>query len=127
MKILSTFAFALLLSFFAGGCANQHDVDVVAHYGGYVTPQWDNWLSELTPMASVDFSPQRKVITDDDFAALFPALKHLNPRRVTLGGQKITDKSIDLLNQLPFLGSVNLEGTNVTYEGKGRLKLSHWE
>src|SRR5258706_10925347 len=127
MKIFSSFALALILPLLAGGCANQSDVNTVAHYGGYVTPQWDNWLSELTPMASVDFSPQRRVINDEDFAALFPALKHLNPRRVTLGGQKVSDKSIDLLNQLPFLGSVNLEGTNVTYEGKGRLKLWHWE
>jgi hypothetical protein len=127
MKKLSFAAIAVFFALVAGGCASQHDIDVVAHYGGYVTPQWDTWLSELAPMASVDFSPQRRVIDDEDFAALFPALRNINPRRVTLGGQKISDKSIDLLNKLPYLGSVNLEGTNVTYEGKGRLKLAHWE
>jgi hypothetical protein len=127
MKKISLAAVALFCALYAGGCATQSDINTVAHYGGYATPQWDNWLSNLAPIAAVDFSPKRRVINDDDFAALFPALRNLNPRRVSLGGQNITDKSIDLLNQLPYLGSVNLEGTKVTYEGKGRLKLAHWE
>lgn len=127
MKTLSLGLLAILSALTLGGCATQQDVNTVAHYGGYVTPQWDNWAADLTPMAAVDFSSTRYVMNDDDFAALFPALKRLNPRRVTLGGQNISDRSIDLLNQLPFLASVNLEGTKVSYEGKGRLKLAHWE
>jgi hypothetical protein len=127
MKKISLIAVAAFLALFAGGCASQSDINTLAHYGGLATPQWDTWLSDFGPIAAVDFSPKRRVIDDDDFAALFPALRHVNPRRVSLGGQNISDKSIDLLNQLPYLGSVNLEGTKVTYEGKGRLKLSHWE
>ncbi len=127
MKKISLIVVAAFLALFAGGCANQSDINTLAHYGGYATPQWDTWLADLGPIAAVDFSPKRRVINDEDFAALFPALRHVNPRRVSLGGQNISDKSIDLLNQLPYLGSVNLEGTKVTYEGKGRLKLSHWE
>jgi hypothetical protein len=127
MNKISFAAVAVLFSLCAGGCASQSDINTLAHYGGYTTPQWDNWLANLAPMAAVDFSPKRRVIDDDDFAALFPALRHVNPRRVSLGGQNISDKSIELLNQLPYLSSVNLEGTKVTYEGKGRLKLEHWE
>jgi hypothetical protein len=109
------------------GCASRSDFEKVGFYGGYATPQADNWLADMAPIEAVDFSIQRRVINDDDFAAMFPALKHLNPRRISLGGQKITDKSIDLLNQLDYLNSVNLVGTDVTYQGKARLKLAHFE
>ena len=127
MQKLSLFAAALFLALCAGGCANRADFQTVGQYGGYATPQWDYWLAELTPIAAVDFSPKRRVIDDDDFAALFPALKRLNPRRLSLGGQNISDRSIDLINELPFLNAVILEGTNVTYKGRGRLRLAHYE
>ena len=39
----------------------------------------------------------------------------------------IYSAGIDLLNQLPFLSSLSLEGTQVTPEGRGRLKLAHFE
>jgi hypothetical protein len=57
---------------------------------------------------------------------MLPALKRLGPRRICLGGQPITDRSIDLFNQLPFLQSLSLEGTQVTPQGRGRLKLAHF-
>jgi len=31
----------------------------------------------------------------DDLAAMLPALKRLNPRRISLGGQHISDRSIE--------------------------------
>ena len=110
-----------------GGCDTHADVETLGRYGGFTSPKFSGPLSECPPVAAVDFSTMRQTITDDDFAALFPSLKRLAPRRVCLGGQPVTDKCIDLLNQLPYLQFVNLEGTKVTPQGLGRLKLSHWE
>jgi hypothetical protein len=111
-----------------GGCGASHaDIEAVGRFGGYSTPTYGGFLAECPPIAAVDFSTRRQIITDDDLAAVFPALKRLAPRRICLGGQPITDRSIDLLNELPFLESLSLEGTKVTPQGRGRLRLSHWE
>lgn len=109
------------------GCANHADIESVGKYGGFTSPSYSGFLAELPPVAAVDFSTLRQPVTDDDFAALFPSLQRLNPRRIGLGGQPVTDRCIDLLNQLPYLQAVNLEGTKVTPQGLARLKLSHWE
>ena len=130
MRITSKLAAApllALLAFALGGCASQSDLDTVGSYGGYTTPEYGGPLRELPPVASVDFSTQRRVITDDDLEAMLPALKRLCPRRMSLGGQKLTDRSIDMLNQIPFLHVVNLEGTEVTPAGWGRLHVSRWD
>jgi len=117
----------LLAVICVGGCANHSDIAAVGRYGGYSTPAFDGYLAECPPIAAIDFSTKRQVIDDDDLAAMLPALKRLNPRRICLGGQHVTDRSIDMLNQLPFLQSVNLEGTQVTPQGRGRLRLDHFE
>jgi hypothetical protein len=118
---------AIVSAFALGGCGSHADVETIGRYGGFTSPKFSGPLAECPPVSAVDFSTMRQTITDDDFANLFPALQRLNPRRVCLGGQPVTDKCIDLLNQLPYLQFVNLEGTKVTPQGLGRLKLSHWE
>jgi hypothetical protein len=117
----------LLFVSLSNGCADHKDVEAVGRYGGYSTPNYDGFLAECPPLEAVDFSTRRQIITDDDLAAMLPALKRLQPRRISLGGQPITDRSIDLLNQLDYLQSVSLEGTQVTAQGRGRLRLSHWD
>ena len=118
----------LTTAFILTGCAVNHsDIEAVGKYGGYSTPTYSGFLAECPPLAAVDFSTQRQLITDDDLAAMLPALKRLSPRHISLGGQPITDRSIDLLNQLPYLQSLSLEGTQVTPQGRGRLRLSHWD
>jgi hypothetical protein len=87
----------------------------------------DGPLANLAPVAAVDFSTHRRVIDDDDFAALFPSLERLSPRRICLGGQPISDRSIELLNRLPYLRVINLEGTHVSAEGLGRIRMDHWD
>jgi hypothetical protein len=118
---------ASLSALFVVGCANHADVEAVGKYGGFTSPSYSGFLAELPPVAAVDFSTLRQPVTDEDFAALFPALQRLNPRRVGLGGQPVTDRCIELLNRLPYLQAVNLEGTKVTPQGLARLKLAHWE
>jgi hypothetical protein len=130
MRITPTSVAAPLLTLLAlalGGCAAQSDLDTVGRFGGYTTPEYGGPFRELPPVAAVDFSTQRQIITDDDLEAMLPALKRLCPRRICLGGQKITDRSIDMLNEIPFLHVVNLEGTAVTPQGWGRLHLSRWD
>jgi hypothetical protein len=124
LQIVATLVFTLALA----GCSLNHaDVETVGRYGGYSTPAFDGYLAECPPIAAIDFSTRRQLITDDDLAAMFPAIKRLNPRRICLGGQPITDRSIELLNQLPYLQSLSLEGTQVTPQGRGRLRLAHFE
>jgi hypothetical protein len=130
MRITSKLAatpLLVLLALAMGGCASPSDLDAVGRFGGYTTPEYGGPFRELPPVASVDFSTLRQVITDDDLETMLPALKRLAPRRMCLGGQKITDRSIDMLNQIPFLHVVNLEGTDVTPAGWGRLHLSRWD
>jgi hypothetical protein len=117
----------LALATALGGCVSDQDLATVGEYGGYTTVQYEGLFAGRRPMQAVDFSTQRRVINDDDFAALFPALKEISPRRINLGGQRISDRTIDLLNQLPYLRVVNLEGTDVTPAGWGRLRLSVWD
>jgi hypothetical protein len=129
-RIASTVAAPLLLLALAtalGGCVSNQDLATVGEYGGYTTNQYEGMFAGRRPTQAVDFSTQRRVITDDDFAALFPALQRISPRRICLGGQPISDRTIDLLNKLPYLRVVNLEGTNVTPAGWGRLRLSVWD
>jgi hypothetical protein len=120
---LTTVFFASILT----GCvACRADFATVAHYGGLSTPNYNGILAECPPLEAIDFSTRRAIVTDDDLAAMLPALKRLQPRRISLGGQPITDRSIDYLNQLDYLQSLSLEGTQVSPEGRGRLRLSHW-
>ena len=116
----------LVVALALAGCADHADVEMIGRYGGYSTPTFDGFLAECPPIEAIDFSTRRQLITDDDLLAMLPALKRLNPRRICLGGQPITDRSIDVLNQLPFLASLSLEGTQVTPQGRGRLKLAHF-
>jgi hypothetical protein len=130
MRIALTSAAPLLLLALAlgsGGCISNADLATVGSYGGYTTAQYDGIAATRRPVEAVDFSTQRRVLTDDDFEALFPALERLSPRRISLGGQRISDRSIDLLNKLPYLRVVNLEGTDITPAGWGKLRLSHWD
>ena len=110
-----------------GGCTHASDMATVGRYGGYTTHGYDGVLVNLAPMEAVDFSTQRQVVTDDDLEAMLPALKRLAPRRISLGGQQVTDRSIDMLNEIPFLRVVNLEGTQVTPAGWARLRPSSWD
>jgi hypothetical protein len=129
-RITSAAAAPLLLLTLAtalGGCVSNDDLATVGRYGGYTTAQYEGLFAGRRPMQAVDFSTQRRVIDDDDFAELFPALERISPRRICLGGQHISDRSIDLLNKLPYLRVVNLEGTDVTPAGWGRLRLSVWD
>jgi hypothetical protein len=123
LHIAAALVFALALA----GCANHADVETIGRYGGYSTPSFYGYFAECPPIAAIDFSTKRQVITDDDLEAMLPALKRLSPRRICLGGQPITDRSIDVLNQLPYLQSLSLEGTQVTPQGRGRLKLAHYQ
>lgn len=118
---------ALVFTTIMTGCvASRSDFATVAHYGGLSTPNYNGILAECPPLEAIDFSTHRAIVTDDDLAAMLPALKRLQPRRISLGGQPITDRSIDYLNQLDYLQSLSLEGTQVSPEGRGRLRLSHW-
>ena len=124
---LLTLTTLLFASVMTGCVASRADFAAVAHHGGLSTPNYAGFLAECPPLEAIDFSAKRAIVTDDDLADMLPALKRLQPRRISLGGQPITDRSIDMLNQLDYLQSLSLEGTQITPQGRGRLRLSHWD
>jgi hypothetical protein len=120
--LVATLAFALLST----GCSSSHpppnDIAIVQSYGGRVTPGFQGEFAGLPPMQAVDFSPERRLLTDDDFAALLPSLQRLQPYRIFISGQRISDQSIPLINKIPNLHVVAAEGTDITPEGHARIK-----
>jgi hypothetical protein len=115
--------FALLaLVFLAGGCASKHDIATIESYGGRVTPTYEAEWAGVPPMQAIDFSPERHLLTDEDFEALLPAIKRLQPYRLFISGQRISDKSVPLINQIPNLHIVAAEGTDITMDGHRQIK-----
>jgi len=68
------------------------------------------------------FNPLERKLSDDDLVELSPALRRMDPLRLDLKGQPVTDKSIDVLNRLTSLHVLDLSKTEVTFDG---LKLLH--
>ena len=62
-------------------------------------------------------------IDDDTFSRLLPAIKAMTPETLQLSGQTdITDKSIDLINQLSSVQVILLDGSGISQEGLRRLR-----
>jgi hypothetical protein len=98
----------------------KDDIATVETYGGRVTPRESAY--NFPPMQAVDFAPDRRLLTDDDFADLLPALRRLQPYRLYISGQPISDKSVPLINQIPNLHIVAAEGTDITPDGRRLIK-----
>jgi hypothetical protein len=113
------FALTLILT----GCtSSRQDIATIESYGGRVTPGFEGEFAGLPPMQAVDFSPERRLLTDDDFAAIVPSLKRLQPYRLFISGHRISDRSIPLINSIPNLHVVAAEGTDITPDGHASIK-----
>src|SRR4051794_37427807 len=73
MRHLSGLFAVLALALLAGGCASpKQDIATIESYGGRVTPTYEAEWAGIPPMQAVDFSPERRLLTDEDFATLLP-------------------------------------------------------
>jgi hypothetical protein len=94
----------------------------VERLGGLWVPTGEAWTARAAPVDSVSFDARRHVVTDEEFAAVYPALRRMDPQRLDLRGSRVSDASVPLINQLPSLRDVDLRETRVTREGASRLR-----
>lgn len=101
-------------------CASESDQAQLQRYGGLWVPGG--------PFSACDaqwlwFDPKKRQITDDEFAAMLPAIKRLHPPVLQLYGQKqISDRSIAAINQLPSVTTILIGETAITEAGLRRLR-----
>jgi hypothetical protein len=62
------------------------------------------------------------VLTDDDFAAVYPSIRRMDPRRLGLRGSHVSDRSVPMINRVPSLRDVDLRETRVTQDGISQLR-----
>jgi hypothetical protein len=75
-------------------------------------------VAEMGTLRAVGF--QHGVVTDDDLIELLPRLTTI--RNLYLQDTPITDRCVDAIASMPKLRGVMIAGTNITDEGKSRLR-----
>lgn len=120
----------LLLCFLltANGCQHYTETDraLLGQYGGHYTLSGEGPGFYMAPVGAVIFDDSDRTLTDEDFAAVFPALRHMDPMVLLLrGGHTISDRSIPLLNQLRAMTYLDLSGTRVSVVGVRALRLRY--
>ena len=100
-----------------------HDVQLLEQYGGSWAPAHKGPFNHTVPVDSIDWSNDKPRLSDDTFAAVFPAIQRMDPHRLYLVGHQISDRSIDLLNRLHSLQLLDLRRTNITADGLRQLKV----
>jgi hypothetical protein len=109
----------------AGCHTGEREVSTIEKFGGLMIPAGEGPLVNSPPVDAVLFDPAKRVITDDDFAAVYPSIRQLSPRRLDLHGQRVSDRSIMLINELADLRWIDLRDTDVTSDGLRQLRPSH--
>jgi len=114
----------VLLAILPLGCASFSDGDgeAVERVGGLWVPTGEAWTARTAPVDSVTFDASKHVLTDEDFAAVYPSLRRMDPLHLGLRGSRVSDASVPLINRLPSLHDVDLRETRVTREGSSRLR-----
>ena len=106
------------------GCASfgSRDEQLLERVGGSYVPSGEAWFARAAPVFVVSFDPAQHVLTDDDLRLVFPSLRRVDSVQLDLSGSRVSDESIPLINSLRSLRSVDLNDTQVTAAGIGRLR-----
>lgn len=104
-----------------GAFFTSRDEALLERYDGRFVPTGEGPLVRLTPVDSVYFGT--RVLNDEEFAAVFPAIQRMDPYLLPLRGHRLSDRIIDLLNRLGSPRMLDLSDTNVSYEGLRKLRL----
>jgi hypothetical protein len=99
------------------------DIALLKRFGGGLTITEPDPASKQSRIDLVWFNPLEHKLSDEDLIDLSPALHRMNPLRLDLKGQPISDKSIDILNRLESLRVLDVSKTDVTFEGLKQLHL----
>jgi hypothetical protein len=100
----------------------EADERLLERYGGIFIPSGEGPIVRIVPVDGVMFA-KSGVLGDDDFAAVFPAIRRMDPYRLSLRGHDVSDEAVDLLNRLRSLKVLDLAGTKVTRDGLRRLRI----
>lgn len=73
-------------------------------------------------VGDINFDPTRDRLTDEDLARLQPALRELRPWHLNVAGADLGDGSIDVLQHLPTLRSLDIRDTRITRAGAAKLR-----
>jgi hypothetical protein len=80
----------------------------------------------MAPVGALIFDDQERPLTDEDFAAVFPAVQQMDPVVLLLRGHHaISDASVPLFNQLRAVEHLDVSGTEMSLAGIEDLRLSH--
>jgi hypothetical protein len=101
--------------------AHAQDIALLKRFGGGLTLTEPDAATKESRIDLVWFNPLEHKLTDEDLIELSPALRRMDPLRLDLKGQPISDKSIDNLNQLESLHVLDLSKTDVTFAGLKQL------
>ena len=114
----------LVVALLLPGCAgpSRQDGEAVERLGGVWVLTGETWRTRTLPVVSVTFDTGTHVLTDDDFAAVYPSLRRMDPFRLGLRGSHVSDRSVPMINRLPSLREVDLRETRVTQDGVSRLR-----
>jgi hypothetical protein len=103
--------------------AYAKDVALLKRFGGGLTITEPDPATRQSRIDLIWFNPLEHKLSDDDLIELSPALRRMDPLRLDLKGQPITNKSIDVLNPLDSLHVLDLSKTDVTFDGLKQLHL----
>jgi hypothetical protein len=112
----------------AVGCRRYSDRDValLGTYGGDFVLSGEGPGRYMAPVGAVYLNDESRPLSDDDFAAVVPAVRQMDPMVLLLRGRHtISDKSVPLLNQLRATEHLDLSGTQVSVVGLRGLRLKH--
>ena len=110
----------------AAGCQRYSDRDatLLAEHGGHFVLSGEGPGRYMTPVGAVVFDDHDRPLTDEEFAAVFPAVQQMDPMVLLLRGRHtISDESIPLLNRLGATEHLDISGTEVSIAGVRALRL----
>src|SRR5207249_1331975 len=81
---------------------SRKDEELLERYGGHFVPTGEGPLVRYAPIDSIFFDKGR-VLNDEDFAAIFPAIQRMDPYLLPLARHHLSDQIIDLVNRLRSL------------------------
>ena len=105
-----------------GAFFSRRDEELLGRYGGHFIPTGEGPLVRIVPVDGVYFDCGR-VLNNEDFAATFPAVQRMDPYRLHLGGHRLSDQVVELLNRLRSVRLLDLQHTDVSYAGLRNLRL----
>jgi hypothetical protein len=100
----------------------KEDESLLERNGVYFVPVGEGPLVRTVPVDRL-FVDRGRVLSEEDFVTIFPAIQRMDPLRLGLDLSALTDRSVELLNRLRSASGFNLANSAVTMNGLRKLRL----